>query len=156
MRRAGEVDHCDVLVEATGRSKGCGLVTYRTVEMAREAIRTLTDTELMGRKIFVREDREDGAMGPPPPASSSLPFAGNGGGYPSQSGGRPSPYSSGGGPPQAGGPIKTSRVYVSNLSWSVKWQELKDFMKQAGNVIQADGKSLPICYGPSKHYMWHL
>ncbi|ETW08381.1 hypothetical protein H310_00975 [Aphanomyces invadans] len=132
MRRAGEVDQCDVLMEPSGRSKGCGLVTYRTVEMAREAIRTLTDTELMGRKIFVREDREEGAMGLPPFASSS--FSGVGGGYPHSQGGGPPPYSGGG----LAGPVTTSRVYVSNLSWSVKWQELKDFMKQAGNVLHAD------------------
>ncbi|AFZ79946.1 RNA recognition motif domain containing protein [Theileria equi strain WA] len=30
------------------------------------------------------------------------------------------------------------RVYVGNLSWKVKWQELKDHMKQVGDVIRAD------------------
>ncbi|KAF0686506.1 Aste57867_21693 [Aphanomyces stellatus] len=123
MRQAGEVDHCDVLVEASGRSKGCGLVTYRTAEMAREAIRTLTDTELLGRKIFVREDREEGA----PPRNSSFGH---------HHAGPPPGHHGGGGAPT--GPATTSRVYVSNLSWSVKWQELKDFMKRAGNVMHAD------------------
>ncbi|KAK1939757.1 putative single stranded G-strand telomeric DNA-binding protein [Babesia divergens] len=30
------------------------------------------------------------------------------------------------------------RVYVGNLSWKVKWQDLKDHMKQVGEVIRAD------------------
>ena len=44
--------------EAGGRSKGCGLVEYAQVEEAQRAISTLNDTELKGRTIFVREDRE--------------------------------------------------------------------------------------------------
>ena len=31
-----------------------------------------------------------------------------------------------------------NRVYVGNLSWDVSWQDLKDHMKTAGNVIRAD------------------
>lgn len=58
MREAGEVVHAEVIVEHTGRSKGCGIVEYANEEDAQEAIRTLTDTELKGRMIFVREDRE--------------------------------------------------------------------------------------------------
>ncbi|CBZ52736.1 putative Gbp1p protein [Neospora caninum Liverpool] len=30
------------------------------------------------------------------------------------------------------------RVYVGNLSWKVRWQHLKDHMKQAGEVLRAD------------------
>ena len=43
-----------------GRSRGCGIAELATVEEAMSAIGGLHDTELMGRKIFVREDREDG------------------------------------------------------------------------------------------------
>lgn len=38
--------------------QGCGVVTYETEEAAQNAIATLNDTELGGRMIFVREDRE--------------------------------------------------------------------------------------------------
>lgn len=44
--------------DASGRSKGCGIVEYRTPMEAQTAINTLLDTELKGRLIFVREDRE--------------------------------------------------------------------------------------------------
>lgn len=30
------------------------------------------------------------------------------------------------------------RIYVGNLTWDVKWQELKDFFRPCGNVVRAD------------------
>ena len=30
------------------------------------------------------------------------------------------------------------KIYVGNLSWDVKWQELKDFFRPCGNVVRAD------------------
>ncbi|KAK2610377.1 hypothetical protein N8I77_003815 [Diaporthe amygdali] len=35
------------------------------------------------------------------------------------------------------------RVYVGNLSYDVKWHHLKDFMRQAGEVLYADVLQLP-------------
>merc|ERR1711937_236855 len=61
MRQAGEVSNAEVFTEGGakgGRSKGCGLVTYYDDRDAQRAIDTLNDTELDGRLIFVREDRE--------------------------------------------------------------------------------------------------
>ena len=43
-----------------GRSKGCGIVEYADINGTNRAIKELNDLELMGRKIFVREDRERG------------------------------------------------------------------------------------------------
>ncbi|CAH0473971.1 unnamed protein product [Peronospora belbahrii] len=100
MEAAGPVELATVL-EWNGRSKGCGVVTYETEEAAQNAIATLNDTELGGRKIFVREDRESQAT-------------------------------------SAAKPKRGFRVYVGNLSWNVKWQELKDHMKKAGTVVHAD------------------
>jgi hypothetical protein len=41
-----------------GRSKGCGIVEFSTRGRGAGCL-TLNDTELYGRQIFVREDRED-------------------------------------------------------------------------------------------------
>ena len=57
-KEVGTVLHADVMMEDDGRSKGCGLVKFATASEARRAIAELHDTELDGRKIFVREDRE--------------------------------------------------------------------------------------------------
>jgi RNA recognition motif-containing protein len=116
MRQAGEVIHAEVITEANGRSKGCGIVEYATPDEAEEAIKSLTDTELKGRMIFVREDRE---------TSSGSTGGFHGGG----SGG-----SGGGG---AAGRSQTTSVYVWNLDYKTSWQDLKDHARKAGNVDQA-------------------
>ena len=60
MKQAGEVIYCDIIPEPDNASfsKGCGLVEFSSAEEAETAIETLTDTDLKGRSIFVREDRE--------------------------------------------------------------------------------------------------
>lgn len=105
MRDAGEVVHAEVMTGADGRSKGCGIVEFATAEEAKEACDTLSDTELKGRMIFVREDRETSSGG-------------------------------GGGAPAHGGSSGGTSVYVGNLSYETSWQDLKDHMRQAGNVDQ--------------------
>jgi len=93
-RGAGEVAHADVLFDAeTGRSKGCGLVEFSSPGEAQRAVATLHQTELKGRLIMVRADREDFARG---------------------------------------GAAHGSRLYVGNLSWQVKWHDLKDHFANLG------------------------
>lgn len=114
MREVGEVTRADIMTGTDGRSKGCGIVEYTSKADAKKAVLTLTDTELDGRKIFVREDREERL---------------------SRSGNRSYPDTQG------------RRVYVGNLSWDVAWQDLKDHMREAGEVShaevikEADGRS---------------
>eukprot|EP01083_Nonionella_stella_P169659 575795_1 len=55
MRRAGNVDQANMLEGPDGRSKGCAIVVYQHPKDAVRAIKTLQDTELDGRKIFVTE-----------------------------------------------------------------------------------------------------
>ncbi|TPX58835.1 hypothetical protein SpCBS45565_g07902 [Spizellomyces sp. 'palustris'] len=68
MRKAGEVVFADILTGPGGRSKGCGVVEYAAIEEAQKAIKELNDTPLMGRPVFIREDREQeakfGSLGP--------------------------------------------------------------------------------------------
>ena len=59
-RQAGEVIHTKILTEGPGgRSKGCGIVEMDTVDAAANAVEMLNDTDLQGRNILIREDRED-------------------------------------------------------------------------------------------------
>ena len=133
-KQAGNVVHADVMP-----GKGCGIVEFETPEEAAAAIQTLHDTELEGRLIFVREDREDFEL------KGSGGGGGGGGGAP-----RPPPgagkrgrFQPGQGPmsmPGAhGGQILVGRrCYVSNLPWECTWQDLKDHFASAGNVVYAD------------------
>uniref|UniRef100_A0A7S4C666 RRM domain-containing protein n=1 Tax=Chrysotila carterae TaxID=13221 RepID=A0A7S4C666_CHRCT len=118
-KSAGTVLHADVMMEAdTGRSKGCGLVVFANARDAENAIATLHDSELKGRQIFVREDREGGsAVRNPLNGGATLvrPMAGVGSG--------------GGG---------VCKVFVGNLPFETTWPQLKDIFREAGNVIRAD------------------
>lgn len=59
MRSGGlRVMRADVQTDNDGKSKGYGIVEFSSPREAREAIENLNDTELKGRKIYVREDRE--------------------------------------------------------------------------------------------------
>lgn len=124
-----EVTRADVMANPDGRSKGCGIVEFATADGAQRAVLTLNDTELMGRQIFVREDREEG---------------GNGGGYYAQQiGGGAAGGTGGGGRFSSGGDAQSRRCYVGNLSWDVAWQDLKDHMRQAGEVVFAEVMTEP-------------
>jgi len=64
-RQAGDVVHTKILTEGGpgGRSKGCGIVEMSTIDEAARAVEMLSDTNLDGRNILIREDREDSANG---------------------------------------------------------------------------------------------
>mmetsp|Transcript_13391 Transcript_13391/g.35145 ORF Transcript_13391/g.35145 Transcript_13391/m.35145 type:complete len:165 (+) Transcript_13391:457-951(+) len=70
MRSAGEVAYAEVLFDGN-YSKGCGIVEFTEESAVTKAIETLHDSELDGRKIFVREDRRD------PEASKKQVYVGN-------------------------------------------------------------------------------
>ncbi|KAJ6440877.1 RNP domain-containing protein [Purpureocillium lavendulum] len=132
MRQAGEVLFADVLLLPNGMSKGCGIVEYATREQAQQAVAQLSNQNLMGRLVYVREDREAeprfiGATG------------GNRGGF---GGGMPGGFNPGYGGAGGGGPGGGGRqLYVANLPFNVGWQDLKDLFRQAariGGVIRAD------------------
>ncbi|KAI9725163.1 MAG: hypothetical protein M1828_003505 [Chrysothrix sp. TS-e1954] len=131
MRQAGEVLFADVLLLPNGMSKGCGIVEYATRDQAQEAVNTLSNSELMGRLVYVREDREAEPRftGPAPPPAR--------GGYDGGMG-RGGGYGGGYGAPSGGG---GRQLYVANLPYTVGWQDLKDLFRQAavqGNIIRAD------------------
>lgn len=105
MRNEGfDVTRVDVMMESDGRSKGCGVVEFSTPEDAQNAIETMNDTELSGRQIFVREDRETKRRGG---GTGTVPGRG-------------------------------TKVFVGGLPMDVTWQDLKDHMRQAGNVMHVD------------------
>jgi RNA recognition motif-containing protein len=117
MGAAGTVVHANVICEHNGRSKGCGIVEYDTVEEAQTAAETLTHTELKGRLIFVREDREEASNPSITGASNDRPIKKD----------RDTNHSQGG----------NASVYVWNLSYKTEWKNLKDHMRKTGNVDQA-------------------
>ncbi|EGD73953.1 hypothetical protein PTSG_05647 [Salpingoeca rosetta] len=58
MRKAGPVEHVEVMYDGNGMSKGCGLVRFATAEDAQNAIRMFNEQPLDGRNLLVRVDAE--------------------------------------------------------------------------------------------------
>ena len=121
MKAAGAVTRADVMTGSNGRSRGCGIVEFSSPQDAAAAIRTLNDSQLQGRPILVREDRE---------ASRSLP--------PHAGGAAPAASGTGGNARGGPAPAVGRSVYVGNLPWNTAWQDLKDHMKAAGAVAHVD------------------
>ena len=150
MRDAGNVVFAEVITLPNGMSKGCGIVEYSSQDEARKAIDTLNETELMGRTVFVREDREDEARfgqpaspfsrgGAPIPMGRGGFMGGRGGmmgGPPGFGGGG---YGRGGGGMGMGMGGGSTQIFLNNLSFEVGWQDLKDLIRSAGATpVRAD------------------
>jgi RNA recognition motif-containing protein len=131
---ASNVVRADILTEAGGRSKGCGIVEFATPAFARRAIETMNNSVLRGRPVFVREDRDVGGRGAMPPTSTfsaqDRPMASldENRALPTER----SPPSLSRGSPSA------TKLYVGNLDWNVNWPMLKDYFKKAGSVNHAE------------------
>lgn len=129
-----EVKSANVMTSPDGRSKGCGIVEFVSADAAKEAVQKMNDTELKGRPIFVREDRGErkASTGVGGRGFDRFGGSGRGRGRGAYSGrGATSQFSS-------NENSKDKRVYVGNLSWEVAWQDLKDHMIEAGEVVRAE------------------
>lgn len=116
--QAGEVVRADIMTtRSTQRSRGCGLVEFATVKEAQDAIETLNDTEIDGRKILVREDRERGDKTSTNTNTNTRKSNTDG---------------------EEASPQQGRQVFVNNLDKSITWQELKDAFSPAGEVERAD------------------
>ncbi|KAJ6582524.1 hypothetical protein DFH09DRAFT_1360405 [Mycena vulgaris] len=71
----------EVLVTPTGVSKGCGIVEFTSQEDSLHAVRKLSEMTLLGRPVFIREDRETEARfsATPVPGKIGMAMAGQGG-----------------------------------------------------------------------------
>ncbi|KTW27676.1 hypothetical protein T552_02116 [Pneumocystis carinii B80] len=122
MKQAGEVIFADVLMLPNGMSKGCGVAEYATRDQAQNAISTLSNQTLMGRMVYVREDREQ------------VPQFGE----PSQSGFRSYNNFHGDNRSASYNSLNNRQLFIQNLPYSVGWQDIKDLFRSVGNVVRAD------------------
>ncbi|KZT35376.1 RNA-binding domain-containing protein, partial [Sistotremastrum suecicum HHB10207 ss-3] len=142
MRGAGEVLFAEVLVTPTGVSKGCGIVEFGSQDDAQRSIRELSEQLLLGRPIFIREDRENESRFGATPVPGKMGMAMAGQGFNAQPPPRPPHHNhfggGGGGGLGGGAPNPGNQLYVGNLPYQAGWQDLKDLFRQAGNIVRAD------------------
>lgn len=120
-KQIGEVAFADVMTErGTGRSKGCGIVEFTNEDDVADAVEQLNESELCGRKIFVKADSERTSSG-------GLTASGSNGSKTRTVVLNP------------GADNGNSRVYIGNLDWSVDWTVLKTYLKQyGGSLVRVD------------------
>ena len=118
MRSAGVVAYATIFLNERRLSRGCGVVEYETAEEALNAQKTLHDTMLGDRRIFVREDREDKEIKGPSAGSHSKPAPAH--------------------PRDRYTPRQTTLVLVDGLPPSTNWRDLKDLFKKHAPVTRAD------------------
>jgi len=142
MQAAGDVKSATVIRYPDGRSKGWGLVEFESSTGSQEAIASYNDRELMGRKIFIREDRETGEAGGLPPPGGAAADGSKGGGKGRGRGGRASRGSRARPPLEAPAEEATSgtALFVGNLPWSTTSQQLKEVFSEY-NVKTAEVKA---------------
>ncbi|KAK4700674.1 hypothetical protein P7C70_g5564, partial [Phenoliferia sp. Uapishka_3] len=149
LNSAGTVVFAEIMMLPNGMSKGCGVVEFSTPDEAQKAIRELSDQTLLGRPLFIREDREEtarygadavsgraGYMGPgafsgPPRGGFGGPRGAFGGGFGGHGGFQGH---------QAG---QGRHLFVQGLPFTCGWQDLKDLFRAAGSIIRADCKINP-------------
>ncbi|KAG5636045.1 hypothetical protein H0H81_009269 [Sphagnurus paluster] len=130
---AGEVLFAEVLVTPTGVSKGCGIVEFASQEDSQRAIRELSEQPLLGRPVFIREDRENEARFGATPVPGKIGMAMAGQGLNAAPPPRPPSHNYFGTQANPG-----NQLYVGNLPYQAGWQDLKDLFRTAGNIIRAD------------------
>jgi len=109
---------------------GFGFVEFEDNRDAEDAVYELNGKSINGARVVVEHARRPGGGG----RGRGRDDRGGGGGF-----GRNERF--GRGPPPRGrapGPRTGYRLIVGNLSSSVSWQDLKDYMRQAGEVTYAD------------------
>lgn len=137
-RTCGTVVYANVTRGDDGRSKGWGIVEFETPDEAIKAVNELNGTELGGRRIAVREDREDRDV--------KQFVEGEGG----ENGTRPPRRGRGRGrgrgrserPPIEGEP-SGFQVCIQGIPWSYTWKELKELVAECGEVERADVMTSP-------------
>ncbi|WWC92679.1 uncharacterized protein L201_007638 [Kwoniella dendrophila CBS 6074] len=123
----GNVVFSEVLTTPAGQSKGCGIVEFSNQEDAQRAKAELSDKYLLSRNVFIREDREETARFGAPSIPGKIGLAT----------GEARTFLGNAAPVFQVNPTNRN-VFVGNLPLQASWQDLKDLMRQAGEVIRAD------------------
>jgi RNA recognition motif-containing protein len=113
------------IVKHNGRSKGFALVDFKSVDSAKRAMNKLDGTEFQGRPIYVRWDKDSAD--------------------PQRDTQRNSPRNAGVTKKSSlVNDLPNTTVFVGNLDYECRWQDLKDLFKRVGRVEHAEIVENPV------------
>lgn len=147
---AGPIVRADIVTNH-GRPRGMGTVEYASRDVAQRAINLYDRTLFMGREIFVREDL--------PPPEKKNDFRQDRFDKTDRYDAQESRYSRSSRDTYTPAPTRRERdfrkepakgfeVFVGNLPFTVRWQDLKDLFREFGDVERAD--IIETSYGKSR------
>lgn len=110
-------------------SMGCGVVEFQAPASAVAAVSTFAESELGGRRIRCREDRNPDDHGDESAAAAAD-------GQEKKLGKAKSTYASS--VPLEDREVEPNRVFVSSLAWETTKEELASFFSAAGQVVYAE------------------
>lgn len=114
-----------VVISNRGKSRGMATVEFENKQDVAEAISKFDKTVMEGREIFVRQDY-------PPPDDKRKDGERNGRREERAARDKREKVDSAPAPPPG------TELFVGNLPYSTTWQQLKDMMRNAGEVVRAD------------------
>ncbi|XP_051896418.1 myelin expression factor 2 [Pristis pectinata] len=144
--KVGDVIYVELFKDAEGKSRGCGVVEFKTEDLVTKALDVMNKYDLGGRPLTIKEDT-DGEH-----ARRAMQRAG-GGSYPGGPGLDisspivnlpPNLVNNPNIPPEVLTALQAGRllptVFVANLDFKVGWKKLKEVFSMAGTVKRADIK----------------
>ncbi|XP_041030896.1 myelin expression factor 2 isoform X1 [Carcharodon carcharias] len=144
--KVGDVIYVELFKDAEGKSRGCGVVEFKTEDLVSKALDVMNKYDLGGRPLNIKEDA-DGEH-----ARRAMQRAG-GGSYPGGPGPDmgspivnlpPNLVNNPNIPPEVLSALQAGRllptVFVANLDFKVGWKKLKEVFSMAGTVKRADIK----------------
>jgi nucleolin len=117
-RSYGKVDNVEI-AEHNGRSKGFGFVDFSSRDAAERALNALDGRDFQGRPLKVKWDRD---ISDAPPAQNDPPGKRMSGGTKGRSG------------LAANDGLPNTTVYIGNLDYDCRWQDLKQLFSKFGRV----------------------
>ncbi|XP_041060054.1 heterogeneous nuclear ribonucleoprotein M-like isoform X1 [Carcharodon carcharias] len=143
--KVGEVTYVELFMDADGKSRGCGVVEFKSEENMKKAVEVMDKQSFSGRPLKVKEDLDGEHARRMMQKFGGFDRMGMGGG------------GGGGGPGMNIPPALLhnsqvprdvlnalqagrlgSTIFIVNLDFKVGWKKLKEVFSMAGSVVRAD------------------
>ncbi|GCB75705.1 myelin expression factor 2-like [Scyliorhinus torazame] len=143
--KVGEVTYVELCMDADGKSRGCGVVEFKTEENMKKAVDVMDKQSFSGRPLKVKEDLDGEHARRMMQKLSGFDRMGMGGGGGAGGPGMnipPALLHNSNVPRDVLSALQAGRlgstIFIVNLDFKVGWKKLKEVFSMAGSVVRAD------------------